>query len=310
MEANLVLTQHVFYSDKELTAGFSRCPITPDHAIIDIHGATSLTAMNPSAFVAIMLRVHHLSTTLSRVSNTRRCALVFDGATCISLIPLHGLTDDWKPVINEDTVYYKGFPGFITSKNGPQLSDDDLNVMRKAVTDVSRIKEPPDLTFAGSTSDQSLFARIIRGDVPNWKVWEDKLHVAFLTPFANTPGFTVLVPRKHLSSDIFSLSEQDYTDMLRATHTCANILIKAFTVLQCGFMFEGFEIDYAHIKLIPIHKQSRDIKDATQVPSQANFQSTYDGYVTSQPGPPLKNLDSVIEANRAMRSALNYNNDS
>ncbi len=52
------------------------------------------------------------------------------------------------------------------------------------------------------------------GEIPQYRVWEDIHHVAFLTPWPNTPGFTVLIPRKHLSNDIFSLQEDDYIGML------------------------------------------------------------------------------------------------
>ena len=301
-------TSHTFYSDEELTAGFSKYPITPGHAVVGIHGNTSLTAMSLSAFVAIMVKVRRLSVTLCAVSSVRRCALVYDGAMSISLIPLHGLGEKWKPVVDEDIVYYEKFPGFITSKSGPKLSDADLDTTRMAISDVSGLREPLNLTFDGPESDQNLFARIIRGELPNWKIWEDDSHVALLNPFANTPGFTVLVPRRHLCSDILSLSEREYLEMLRATFTCGNILIKAFNISHCGFIFEGFEIDYAHIKLIPLHQTVGDKESYGnsygQASSHAEFQPTYSGYVTSQPGPLLIDLDSVMKANEAMREAL------
>ncbi|KAI8964139.1 hypothetical protein F5Y11DRAFT_317436 [Daldinia sp. FL1419] len=47
--------------------------------------------------------------------------------------------------------------------------------------------------------------------VEQWRVWEDYRHVAFLAPFSNTPGFTALVPRRHLSSDIFRVDSGSYT---------------------------------------------------------------------------------------------------
>uniref|UniRef100_A0A3B5B0Y1 HIT domain-containing protein n=1 Tax=Stegastes partitus TaxID=144197 RepID=A0A3B5B0Y1_9TELE len=50
-----------------------------------------------------------------------------------------------------------------------------------------------------------------------WRLWEDDGHVAFLTPFPNSPGFTVLVPRRPLTSDIFRLEKGDYEDLVLAT---------------------------------------------------------------------------------------------
>ena len=303
-ESNSLLSQHVFYHDDGLFAGFTRFPITPAHAVIEIHNINSLTAEDVSTFVAIMITTRRLSQALSAVSATHRCALVFDGATRISLIPLHGLGKDWKPITHPAIEYHQHYPGYITSKSGPMLSDADLDVTRKLITAVSGLTNQLDLTFLGPSSDQNLFARIIRGELPSWKVWEDHSHVAFLTPFANSPGFTVLVPRKHLGSDIFSLSDQEYSELLCAVHVCANILIKAFQISQCGFMLEGYEIDYAHVKLIPIHERYLDIDTSDHVSRHAEYRKTYNGYITSQPGPPLGNLDSLSDLTDAMRQAL------
>ena len=43
----------------------------------------------------------------------------------------------------------------------------------------------------------TLFDKIISGEIPSYKVWEDDKHLAFLTPFPNTPGLTVLIPKKN-----------------------------------------------------------------------------------------------------------------
>lgn len=66
----------------------------------------------------------------------------------------------------------------------------------------------------------------------------------------------MLVPRKHLSSDIFGLNDHDYVDIITAAHTVAQHLKAAFGAKRCGMIFEGYEIDYAHVKLIPVHEQA------------------------------------------------------
>ena len=299
-----VSPSNVFYSDEHFTAGFTRFPATPGHVVVNIHNTTSFVAEDGSIFLSVMLKIRHLALVLSTLSDVRRCALVFDGTNCISLIPLHGLAKDWVPVKHEALEYHETFPGFITSKSAPKRSDADLDATRNVVTAVSGLKEPLNLTFLGPDSDQSLFAQIIRGELPSWKVWEDHSNVAFLTPFGNTPGFTVLVPRKHLSSDIFSLGDEQYSDMLRAAQACARILARAFDVARCGFIFEGFEIDYAHIKLIPLHERPNDESTYHQIPRHAEFQTRYNGHVTSLQGPLLENPDSLLHVTTAMREAL------
>ena len=104
------------------------------------------------------------------------------------------------------------------------------------------VSQPFNYYFEGNHSDKNLFARIVRGEISQWRVWEDDRHVAFLSPSANTPGFTVLVPRVHLSSDIFSLDAEAYSEIVAAAHTVARILKQAFGADRCGMIFEVFEI--------------------------------------------------------------------
>lgn len=68
--------------------------------------------------------------------------------------------------------------------------------------------------------------------------------------------------RVHLSSDILSLEEQSYTMLMAAAHKVAGILMKTFDTQHCGMIFEGFEIDYAHVKLIPTHHPADPPLDA------------------------------------------------
>ena len=46
----------------------------------------------------------------------------------------------------------------------------------------------------------TIFDKIVRGEMESYKVWEDNKHLAFLTPFPNTPGFTVLIPKLTLAT--------------------------------------------------------------------------------------------------------------
>jgi hypothetical protein len=52
---------------------------------------------------------------------------------------------------------------------------------------------------------------------------------------------------------------------------------------RVGVIFEGFEIDYAHAKLIPIYPNEEPSNTAT--PSVDAYSLTYPGFVTSKPGP-------------------------
>lgn len=58
-----------------------------------------------------------------------------------------------------------------------------------------------------------------------------------------------------MSSDLFGLDNQDYVGIITVAHTVARHLKVVFGVKRRGKIFEGYEIDYAHVKLIPVHEQ-------------------------------------------------------
>lgn len=213
-----------------------------------------LFSLGRQSFLEIMSSVKHLAHALRDFYDVGRCALVTEGNGSVSIVPLHGLEKSWEPVTSHEKEFQESFPGYISSKDGPAM---DSGRLAQIAATIRRLKKPLNYHFKGDHGDSNLFARLVRGELPQSRVWEDGEHVAFLTPFANTPGFTVLVPREHLTSDIFSIEDTNYANLVDASYTLAGYLMKAFGVPRCGMIFEGFEIDYAHVKLIPIH--SRDV---------------------------------------------------
>ena len=253
--------------------------------------------MSAEKFLDAMTTLRGLSWVLNDELKTYRSALSYDGGRVISLIPLHGLSKEWNPIVYEEQEWHEMFPGYLTSKPGPISPDSSLNEIQSRIARISGIKEPFDYHFNGNSSDQNLFARIVRGELPQWRVWEDKSHVAFLTPFGNTPGYTVLVPRRHLGSDIFKLRDQEYAELTKAAYTVAQHLKTAFDVEHCGMFFEGYEIDYAHIKLVPVHQDYPNGKVFVPILGPTAYYKNYDGYLTTQFGPLVSNLGALsVEA--------------
>ena len=287
-----LFSQHTFYRDPLLTVGFTRYPTTPGQVVAAL-SEVNLFSMSGERFLKALSTLRGLSYLVNAGLKTHRCALSYDGGRVVSLVPLHGLSKEWSPIVHENLEYHETFPGYLTSKNGPKIPDNSLNEIQSRIVRISGIKEPFDYRFDGMPSDQNIFARIVRGDLPQWRVWEDSSHVAFLTPFGNTPGYTVLVPRRHLGSDIFGLEEQEYSGITTAAFKVAQHLKKAFDVEHCGMFFEGYEIDYAHVKLIPVHQDYSNGKVSVPILGPAKFHENYEGYLTTQFGPLASDLDTL-----------------
>ena len=300
-----LLPQHMLYQDPLIIVGLTRYPTSPGHVIVHYREDGCLMALDIAKFSNIMLTVREAAFTVASALHTHRCGLTYDGHGTISIIPLHGVSKDWKPIVHGEEEYHATFPGYRTSKNGPKMADSVLQKIRDRVAQVSGITEPFDNRFDGDAVDTSLFARIIRGELPQWRVWENNSHVAFLTPYGNTPGFTVIVPRKHLGSDIFALNDNEYVEMVQAAYTVAQHLKEAFGVERCGMFFEGYEIDYAHVKLVPLHhRPTPEGQTLNNVAGAGPFHDTYQGYLTTQPGPLASDLDSITAQAKTMRNFM------
>ena len=72
--------------------------------------------------------------------------------------------------------------------------------------------------------NHTIFDDIVSGNMKSWKVWEDEKFLAFLTPFPNTPGFTVVIPKHNPGDYVFSLGDNLYSEMMLAVKKVAGIL--------------------------------------------------------------------------------------
>lgn len=99
-----------------------------------------------------------------------------------------------------------------------------------------------------------IFCKIVTGKVPSHKFWEDDTHLAVLSIFPNTEGFSVVLTKEHKPSYAFKNDDKTLTDLILATKKIANILDASFgDVARTGMFFEGFGVDHLHSKLFPMH---------------------------------------------------------
>ncbi|KAI8325773.1 HIT-like protein [Martensiomyces pterosporus] len=127
-----------------------------------------------------------------------------------------------------------------------------------------------------------VFCDIVSGTEPSHTVLEDEHHVAFLSIFPNTPGFTVVIPKKHASSDVLSLDDKTYTDLLLFTKKVDKVLRRGLQVDRCALIVEGMMVSHAHTKLVPLHGLDGR---ASLVYDGVAYSEKYEGYVTSIDGP-------------------------
>lgn len=128
-----------------------------------------------------------------------------------------------------------------------------------------------------------IFCQIVNHQMPAHKIWEDENHLAFLSIFPNTEGFSVVIPKKHYSSYAFDQNDKILSELIIATKKVANILDNYFQdVSRCGMFFEGFGVDHLHSKLFPMHGTG-NIEKWQMIESKKNntYFEKYPGYLCS-----------------------------
>jgi len=130
--------------------------------------------------------------------------------------------------------------------------------------------------------ENCIFCQIVVGKIPSHKVWEDEEHLAFLTIFPNTEGFTVVIPKKHYPSYVFENSDEIINKLMASAKKVAKLLDeKLEDVGRTALMFEGFGVDHLHAKLFPMH--GTKMKDWKLISSPGNLKyfKKYEGYISS-----------------------------
>jgi len=97
----------------------------------------------------------------------------------------------------------------------------------------------------------SIFSRIIAGEIPCQKVWEDDRFFAFLDIKPIQPGHTLLVTKQEVDSP-FDLDDETYCAFLRAAKLLVGPIQRAMGTARVALVIEGLEVPHAHIKLVPI----------------------------------------------------------
>jgi histidine triad (HIT) family protein len=133
-------------------------------------------------------------------------------------------------------------------------------------------------------SKRTIFDEIIDGNIPSWKIWEDDQYLAFLTPFANVRGATVVIPKNNPGGYVFDLDDDLIASLMQAARKVAKLLEEALGVERIALVFEGEAVPHVHAKLFPMHDMDADRSD---LPKEQVFFPIYPGYITTHKGPKM-----------------------
>jgi histidine triad (HIT) family protein len=103
----------------------------------------------------------------------------------------------------------------------------------------------------------NIFAKILRGEFPCYKVYEDEHVLAFLDIMPRTPGHTLVIP-KAPARNILDISPEDFAHVARGSRTIARAAVQAFnadgvTIQQFSEAAGGQVVFHLHMHVMPRH---------------------------------------------------------
>ncbi len=103
------------------------------------------------------------------------------------------------------------------------------------------------------TNNDCIFCKIIAGEIPAAKLWEDEKFFIFLDQSPINPGHTLVIPKKH-ADYLFDLNEKEYAELMLKAKEVAKVLKKKMDCKRVGMAVEGFFVPHVHVHLVPENK--------------------------------------------------------
>lgn len=107
----------------------------------------------------------------------------------------------------------------------------------------------------------TLFTKIINGEIPSHKIYEDEKTFAFLDIHPVTEGHVLVVPKNPVEY-IWDLPKEDYDALMTTVHMLGAHIREVLEVPRVGIIVEGTGVPHTHVHLIPFSKSDELRKEA------------------------------------------------
>lgn len=110
----------------------------------------------------------------------------------------------------------------------------------------------------------SVFTKIIKGEIPSYKIAEDDRHYAFLDINPIAEGHTLVVPKKEIDY-FFDLPESYLESTILFARKVVKGIDRSLKPLRTGIIVQGLEVPHAHIHLIPLYTHNQSMSFSNRV---------------------------------------------
>ncbi len=117
----------------------------------------------------------------------------------------------------------------------------------------------------------TIFTKIVKGEIPSYKIAEDDNYFAFLDINPLVKGHTLVIPKKEVDY-LFDLEDAEIAGLHVFAKKVAKAIDKSIDCIRVGVLVIGTEVPHAHIHLIPFNDESElNIKKPKLKLTEAEF---------------------------------------
>lgn len=98
----------------------------------------------------------------------------------------------------------------------------------------------------------TIFSKIIKGDIPSYRIAENELFYAFLDIFPLVKGHTLIVPKVEVDK-FFDLEDGLLREWLVFAKPIAQTIERVIPCNRVGISVVGLEVPHAHMHLVPVN---------------------------------------------------------
>ncbi|NWG91102.1 MAG: HIT family protein [Parvularculaceae bacterium] len=113
------------------------------------------------------------------------------------------------------------------------------------------------MSLSAEYDPNNIFAKIVRGEMPSVKVFEDEIALAFMDIFPQSEGHTLVIPRKSKATNLLSADAAELGPLIERVQRVANGVVKALSpdgvrVMQINGAPAGQTVFHLHFHIIPV----------------------------------------------------------
>jgi histidine triad (HIT) family protein len=98
----------------------------------------------------------------------------------------------------------------------------------------------------------SIFTKIVKGEIPSYRIAEDENYFAFLDIHPLAVGHTLVIPKKQVDY-LFDVEDELLGGMMVFAKRIARAIEKVVPCQRIGIAVIGLEVPHAHIHLVPLN---------------------------------------------------------